>query len=73
MTDAYEVSSGNVFADLGFKDSEQAVKLLGATQSEVSALMRCKPVSVSVGRLNEFLAVLGGDMARDRPWEGRFQ
>jgi len=28
----------------------------------VSALMRCKPVSVSVGRLMEFLTVLGQDV-----------
>jgi predicted XRE-type DNA-binding protein len=82
----YEKSSGNVFADLGFKDSEQellkakltvqiykllkerglrqgeAAKLLGTTQPQVSALMRCKPVSVSVGRLMEFLTILGQDV-----------
>jgi predicted XRE-type DNA-binding protein len=29
----------------------EAAKLLGTTQAQVSALMRCKPVSVSVGRL----------------------
>jgi predicted XRE-type DNA-binding protein len=36
--------------------------LLGTTQAQVSALMRCKPVSVSVGRLMEFLNVLGQDV-----------
>jgi predicted XRE-type DNA-binding protein len=82
----YERSSGNVFADLGFRNSEQelrkakltveiyrhlrargitqqeAGKLLGTTQAQVSALMRCEPVSVSVGRLMEFLTVLGQDV-----------
>ncbi len=86
MTKAYELSSGNVFADLGFKDSEQellkakltlqiyrlvgarkltqneAAALLGTTQAQMSALMRCKPVSVSVGRLMEFLTALGQDV-----------
>jgi transcriptional regulator with XRE-family HTH domain len=41
---------------------QQAAKLLGTTQAQVSALMRCKPVSVSVGRLMEFLTVLGQDV-----------
>lgn len=82
----YEDSSGNVFADLGFRNAKQelvkakltveiyrqlrkrgltqqaAAKLLGTTQAQVSALMRCKPVSVSVGRLMEFLTVLGQDV-----------
>ena len=82
----YEESSGNVFADLGFRNSKQellkakltveiyrllkkrgvtqneAAKLLGTTQAQVSALMRCKPVSVSVGRLMEFLNLLGQDV-----------
>jgi len=82
----YEMSSGNVFADLGFRNSKQellkakltvqiykllkarghtqqeAAKLLGTTQAQISALMRCKPVSVSVGRLMEFLTVLGQDV-----------
>jgi predicted XRE-type DNA-binding protein len=82
----YEKSSGNVFADIGFRTSKQellkakltveiykllkaqgitqqeAAKLLGTTQAQVSALMRCKPVSVSVGRLMEFLTVLGQDV-----------
>jgi predicted XRE-type DNA-binding protein len=43
------------------KQSE-AAKLLGTTQPQVSALMRCKPVSVSVGRLMEFLNILGQDV-----------
>ncbi len=40
----------------------QAVRLLGTTQAQVSALMRCRPVSVSVGRLMEFLTTLGQDV-----------
>ena len=84
--EADEISSGNVFADLGFRNSkqellkakltveiykllkkrglrqQQAAKLLGTTQAQVSALMRCKPASVSVGRLMEFLTVLGQDI-----------
>jgi predicted XRE-type DNA-binding protein len=40
----------------------EAAKLLGTTQAQVSTLMRCKPVSVSVGRLMEFLTVLGQDI-----------
>ena len=79
-------SSGNVFADLGFPNSEQellkakltaqiylllkkrggtqaeAAKKLGTTQAQISALMRCRPVSVSVGRLMEFLTILGQDV-----------
>jgi predicted XRE-type DNA-binding protein len=43
------------------KQSE-AARLLGTTQPQVSALMRCKPVSVSVGRLMEFLNILGQDI-----------
>src|ERR1039458_9580950 len=86
MDTTHEVSSGNVFADLGLPNSEQelvkakltvqiyrilrdrkltqteAARLLGTTQAQVSALMRCKPVSVSVGRLMEFLTVLGQDV-----------
>src|SRR5712672_4374829 len=86
MSENYEQSSGNVFADLGLPNSEQellkadltvqiyrlirgrgltqtqAAELLGTTQSQVSALMRCRPVSVSVGRLMEFLNVLGQDV-----------
>ncbi len=82
----HEKSSGNVFADLGFRNAKQellkakltveiykllkgrgltqqeAAKLLGTTQAQVSALMRCKPVSVSVGRLMEFLTALGQDV-----------
>jgi predicted XRE-type DNA-binding protein len=33
----------------------EAARLLGTTQPQVSGLMRCRPVSVSVGRLMEFL------------------
>ena len=36
-----------------------AAKLLRTTQPQVSALMALKPVAVSVGRLIEFLTVLG--------------
>lgn len=86
METTHEVSSGNVFADLGFPNSEQelvkakltvqiyqilrdrkvtqvqAARLLGTTQAQVSALMRCRPTSVSVGRLMEFLTTLGQDV-----------
>jgi predicted XRE-type DNA-binding protein len=40
----------------------KAATLLGTTQAQVSTLMRCRPVSVSVGRLMEFLTVLGQDV-----------
>jgi predicted XRE-type DNA-binding protein len=40
----------------------EAAKLLGTTQPQMSALMRLRPVSVSVGRLMEFLTVLGQDV-----------
>ena len=40
----------------------EAAALLGTTQAQVSALMRCRPVSVSVGRLMEFLILLGRDV-----------
>ena len=40
----------------------RAARLLGTTQSQVSALMRCRPVAVSVGRLMEFLTILGQDV-----------
>jgi predicted XRE-type DNA-binding protein len=39
-----------------------AAKLLRTTQPQVSALMGLKPVAVSVGRLMEFLTVLGQDV-----------
>ncbi len=39
-----------------------AARLLGTTQAQVSALMRCRPVSVSVGKLMEFLITLGQDV-----------
>jgi predicted XRE-type DNA-binding protein len=47
--------------DRGLTQAE-AAKLLGTTQAQVSALMRCKPASVSVGRLMKFLTVLGQDI-----------
>ncbi len=40
----------------------KAAALLGTTQAQVSALMRCRPVAISVGRLMEFLTVLGQDV-----------
>jgi predicted XRE-type DNA-binding protein len=40
----------------------KAAELLGTTQAQVSALMRCRPVSISVGRLMEFLTILGQDV-----------
>jgi predicted XRE-type DNA-binding protein len=39
-----------------------AAKLLGTTQPQVSALLNLKPVSVSIGRLLEFLTILGQDI-----------
>jgi predicted XRE-type DNA-binding protein len=86
MTHEHDVSSGNVFADLGLPNSEQellkaqlilqihrllkaqaltqeeAANRLGTRQPHVSALMRLKPVSISVGRLMEFLTILGQDV-----------
>jgi predicted XRE-type DNA-binding protein len=86
METTHEVSSGNVFADLGFPNSEQelikakltvqifqilrdrkitqteAARMLGTTQAQVSALMRCRPTSVSVGKLMEYLTTLGHDI-----------
>ncbi|EJW13148.1 transcriptional regulator, XRE family [Rhodovulum sp. PH10] len=40
----------------------EAAALLGTTQPQVSALMRCKPTSISIGRLIEFLTILGRDV-----------
>ena len=40
----------------------KAAELLGTTQAQVSALMRCRPVSASVGRLTEFPTVLRQDV-----------
>ena len=40
----------------------QTARLLGTTQAQVTALMQCRPVSVSVGRLMEFLTTLGQDV-----------
>jgi predicted XRE-type DNA-binding protein len=86
MKPDHEQSTGNVFADLGFRDSEQellkakltlqihkllkeqgltqteAAERLGIRQPHISALMSLKPVSVSVGRLMEFLTILGQDV-----------
>jgi predicted XRE-type DNA-binding protein len=86
MSTNYTNSSGNIFADLGFPNSEQellkakltvkihrllkdrnitqiaAAKLLGTTQPQISAIMRCRPVSVSVERLMGFLTTLGQDV-----------
>jgi predicted XRE-type DNA-binding protein len=86
MNTRHEISSGNVFTDLGLPNSEQELlkakltvqiyklikeqnltqtkvaELLGTTQAQMSALMRCRPVSVSVGRLMEFLTILGHDV-----------
>jgi predicted XRE-type DNA-binding protein len=100
MTKDHEKSSGNIFTDLGFPNSEQelvkakltvqiyqllkergltqseAAKVLGTTQAQVSALMRCRPVSVSVGRLMEFLTILGQDVeltVRPAPFRGKKQ
>ncbi len=47
-----------ILKDRGATQAE-AAKLLGTTQAQVSAIMRCRPVSVSVGRLMDFLTILG--------------
>jgi predicted XRE-type DNA-binding protein len=39
-----------------------AAKVLGIRQSQVSALMRARPGSFSVGRLIDFLTILGKDV-----------
>jgi predicted XRE-type DNA-binding protein len=39
-----------------------AATLLGTTQPQVSSLMRLRPTSLSVGRLMEFLTILGQDI-----------
>jgi predicted XRE-type DNA-binding protein len=39
-----------------------AANLLGTTQPQVSSLMRLRPTSLSVGRLMEFLTILGQDI-----------
>jgi predicted XRE-type DNA-binding protein len=44
------------------RTQEEAAKRLGTTQAKVSALMRCKPVSLSVGKLIKFLTPLGKDV-----------
>ena len=40
----------------------KASEVLGTTQAQMSALRRLRPVSISVGRLMEFLTVLGQDV-----------
>ena len=81
MQETHEESSGNVFADLGFPNSAQELvkakltvqiyqllKERGLTQTQAARLMRCRPVSVSVSKLMEFLNVLGQDVElRVRP------
>ena len=47
--------------DQGLAQAE-AAKLLGTTHGQISALMHCLPVSVSVNRLIEFLTALGQDV-----------
>jgi len=47
--------------DRGLTQTE-AAKLLRTTQAQISALMRCRPTSVSVGKLMEFLTILGQDI-----------
>ena len=43
-------------------NTSQGSRAAGTTQAQMSALMRCRPVSVSVGRLIEFLTILGQDV-----------
>jgi predicted XRE-type DNA-binding protein len=50
-----------IVKDRGLTQTE-AAGLLGTTQAQMSALMRLRPVSVSVGRLMEFLTILGQDV-----------
>ncbi|MDH3663955.1 MAG: helix-turn-helix domain-containing protein [Alphaproteobacteria bacterium] len=50
-----------IIKERGLTQSEAAT-LLGTTQPQISALMRCQPVNVSVSRLMEFLAALGRDV-----------
>jgi predicted XRE-type DNA-binding protein len=40
----------------------EAAKLLRTTQPQISALIGLKPVSISAGRLMEFLTILGQDV-----------
>jgi hypothetical protein len=49
--------SENIFADLALPNSKQE-----GTQAQMSALMRCRLVSVSVERSMEFLTILGQDV-----------
>lgn len=50
-----------ILRDRGLTQTE-AARLLGTTQAQVSTLMRCRPVSVSVGKLMEYLTTLGQDV-----------
>jgi predicted XRE-type DNA-binding protein len=40
----------------------EAARLLRTTPAQISTLMRCTPVSVSIGRLMDFLNLLGQDV-----------
>jgi predicted XRE-type DNA-binding protein len=40
----------------------ETAKILGTTLPQVSALIALKPMSVSIGRLMEFLTILGQDV-----------
>jgi len=53
-----------IFPILGDRKLTQveAARLPGTTQAQVSALTRCRPVSVSVGKLMAFLTALGQDV-----------
>jgi predicted XRE-type DNA-binding protein len=48
----------------------RAAQVLGIRQPHVSALMKCRPSTFSVGRLMEFLAALDQDRAPG-PWPAR--
>jgi predicted XRE-type DNA-binding protein len=64
----YVVSSGNVFADLGVRNPEEALtqakaaKLLGIDQPKVSMLLRGRLTGFSIERLMRFLLLLGQDI-----------
>lgn len=93
-TNNAEISSGNVFEDLGFENpdeelakaelsiqirhiieskrlnQEQAGKLLGISQSEVSNLVRGKVGRFTIDRIIKYLNALDKDVeiiTRDRP------
>jgi len=51
-----------------------AAKFLGTTQAQVSAIMRCRPVNISIGRLIQFLTILGQDIeltVKPTPYKGQ--